>query len=433
MRSIRNRVVSALACAMTLAAMPAVAQIANQDTVTSRIPQEFRPIGIELDELANRIGLVDDETVASKSSVLSSFLFLPKFTATTRFESNLFRAEDIERADLIGIAQPEITIRSDWANHAVRFTGNGRIGRHLDNVSENFETFNLDLTGRVDIREDLKVEPRFRFLKDQQSRSAIDDPGFAFDPVENFEWNASLRAEYGPDPFLIRTEFAARVFDFFDSPGLNNQDRDRNEFEGVLRVGYLFLPGTTVFVEPRYEFNDHELERDFAGFKQDSQIFELLAGVTWDVSGVTFIEAGVGFIRETFEDTAFETQTNPSFSLKMIWNPTDLLTFTADVDRSFEANSDPSAGSTSLTSFSNKLDYAPLENLILTLTMAYRLQEESGTDREDDDFDIGFAINYLVNEYWSLILDGGLEKRDSTLAGESYTNTYVGLRIETRL
>lgn len=414
-------------------AVPATAQIANQDTVTSRIPQDFRPIGIELDELANRVGLVDDETVANKSSVLSSFLFLPKFTATTRFESNLFRAEDVERADLIGIATPEVTIQSDWANHALRFSARGDIGRHLDNPGENFENFDLNLQGRVDIREDLKVEPRFRFLKDQQARSAIDDPGFASDPVQNYEWNASIRTEYGPDPFLIRAEIATRIFDFFDSPGTDNQDRDRNEFEGVLRVGYLLLPGTTVFVEPRYEFSDYEQERDFGGFKQDSQVFEFLVGVTWDVSGVTFIEAGVGFIRETFEDTAFETQTKPSFSLRMIWNPTDLITFTADVDQSFEANADPTAGSTSLTSFATKLDYAPLENLILSLTTAYRLQEESGTNREDDDFDVGLSINYLVNEFWSLILEGGLQNRESTLAGESFTNMFVGLRIESRL
>ena len=221
---------------------------------------------------------------------------------------------------------------------------------------------------------------------------------------------------------MTRLKFDVEHQDFKNSAGINNDARDVTVMDTSLRLGYEFAPGTTVFVEPSGDFRNFDQEQDAAGNLQNNWAAGSLFGMTFDVTGVTFLEFGVGFEYRSFDDPFFDSQLNIDFSLKHIWNVTDLLTITNNMERNFEDSATPGVSGFTTYNFSTAVDYEFLDHIILTGKLGLSLSENSQTSREDTDVNAGLGVKYLVNENWTAQLQLGYETRSSTAIGESYDN-----------
>ena len=422
-----------MAIPAVLLPLAVAAQTAKEDSVQSRARPDFDPIGIELDELLGVVGLVSAKTIEQKSSPLSSFVVKPSFGVTGVYESNIFLTENNTVADKRVEYTPGLVIQSDWGRHSLALTGTSTIGRYVDSTDEDFEDYQVQLSGRLDIHDNKKLDLVAGIAQRHEERNEEDDPGQGFEPTVSFNKFVDIAFEYLADAFLVRHKFNFEHRDFQDSGAFDNDVRDKTVIETSLRLGYEFTPGTTIFIEPNADFRIFDQPRDAAGLLQDNYALGNLAGVTWDVTGVTFLEAAAGFSYREYDDPSFAAELNFDYSLKLIWNPTYVMTVTAELARNFADSGTAGVSGTLSDSGKLSLDYEFLDNIIVSsgVTFTWSTTDQSG--REDFSVDPTLGVRYLVNENWSARLDLGYSTRDSNFNGESYTNLSAGFGLVGKL
>lgn len=422
---------AALLVAMVAPAIPAVvsAQTAEQDSVQNRSRPEFDPIGIELDELLGIAGLVSAKTIEQKSSPLSSFVVKPSFGVTGIYDSNIFLTENDAVGDKRVEYRPQVAIQSDWGRHSFAVTAFGLFGRYVENQDEDFNDYQVQTSGRLDIHDNKKLSLSAGVAQRHEERDEEDDPGRGFKPTVSFNKFTNLTFEYLADVFLTRFKFDFEHQDFKDSDGIDNDVRDEAIIKSSLRLGYEFTPGTTVFVEPNADIRTFDQPRDGAGNLQDNWAVGSLVGMTFDVTGVTFLEFGVGFEYRSYEDPLFASEFSFDFSVKHIWNVTDLISLTTELERNFEDSATPGVSGVTEYSLSTAVDYELLDNVIITAGLGVLLAETNQTNRQDTNINPSLRVQYLVNENWTAQLNLRYARRLSNLEGESYENYTAGFGL----
>lgn len=408
-------------------------QTADEDSVARRARPDFDPIGIELDEMLGVIGLVSKETIRQKSSPLSSFVVLPTFGITGTYESNIFLSNANAVADKRVTYNPGIAIQSDWSSHSFALAGSANVARYDENTKENFEDFQVQASGSLDIRDNKSLKLVAGYAQRHQERNAEDDPGQAFDPIVYTARFVDGTAEYNADAVLLRFRAQTETQDYRDAQGLDNSVKNLTIVNLTARAGYEFTPGTTIFVEPKADFRSFERKRDTAGLLQDNYAMGGLVGVTWDLTGVTFAEFGIGLSRRSYDEPTFKTATNLDFSGRLVWNVTDLLTLSSNLNRTTAESSTVGESGVLTTVFTNRLDYEFLDNIIVTAGAGLTDSDNQQTARRDRTYDFDAGVTYLVNENWSAKLSVKESRRSSSLATKDYDSLVAGLTLTAKL
>jgi len=411
---------------------PVAAQTAEGDSVRSRARPEFAPLGLELDQLVGTVGLLDRKTVKAKSSPLSSFVVFPKLELAANYESNLFR-DDTRQVDRIAVISPGLAVRSDWENHSLEFAVSADIGRHDRHPSEDYDDVRATANGRFDVADNLQLNGLAEVGQAHLKRGTLLDNGRTTAAVIFRQSVIGFGGQYTVDRLLVRPQFKVTGEDYLSSAGQSNDDLDRVVAEVNTRVAYEWLPGTALFVEPSYNNRKYGLSRDFSGLLQDSHGYQLLAGVTWDVSGVTFLEFGTGYLRQEFDEPTFSTIQGPALSGRLVWNPLDSITVQLGLMRNVQERRGQNLAGVLVTSAKSRIDYELFYNVILSLMFDYANEDDKSTPRDDDRFNTGFEARYLVDQNWYAGLVASYEKLNSNEDGNSFSNVLVSLRLGAQL
>lgn len=432
--SVRNAGVALLTGAVLFALPHGVwAQTAEGDSVQERARPDFTPIGIELDEFLGTVGLVSEKTIEQKSSPLSSFTVFPTIGIGTRHDSNIFLTSTDEKADSSIIVSPGISIVSDWANHSLAFSASASIGRHQDYESEDYEDFQIQMSGGLNVDEYTTVSTVVGVAREHEGRDEEDDRGQGFDPTVSYNWFADSTLEYKADALLVRGQLRFEFEDFQDSDGVDNGDQDVNRIDYALRLGYEFTPGTTIFMEPNGDIRKFVRSRDASGLLQDNSAFGTLFGVTFDATGVTFLEIGAGLTHREYDEPSFQSQTSLDFSGKLVWNPSYPFSVTGSAGTSTEESSTVGESGVLTNNYALRLDYEMLDNLIFSSGVAYSVGDNQELSRIDKDYTYDVAVDYFVSEYWGLKFTLAKTERHSTDDNESYDNIVAALSLTGKL
>ena len=410
----------------------AAAQTAEADSVRGRDRPEFTPIGIELDRLAGAAGALDRKTVEDKSSPLASFLVFPKMELAAVYESNVFRDSSSE-PDKILVAAPTLAVRSDWESHRLELTVGGEVGRHDRHPREDYEDVRAAVAGMAEIGTEFQAHGRAEVARLHQQRGSLVAVGRTGSALEYEQSVVAFGLRYAGARVLVHPELRISAQDYLSRDGINNDDLDRVVAEVKSRFAWEWLPGTSAFVEPSYNDRQYELERDFAGQLQDSHGAQVLFGVTWDVSGVTFIEFGAGWLRQEFDEPSFETVQGPAVSGRLLWNPTDIVTLDVKLGRSVEEKRGVDLTGTLVTSVRTRLDYELFYDTILSLSFDYANEDDRSGSRSDDRFNTAAEARYLIGPNWYAGLVVGYDKLNSNQSAAGFSNTRVALRLGAQL
>lgn len=401
--------------------LPVPAQTALEDSIANRVRPHTSPIGMV-------VGPND------------SFLLFPKFVLENEFTDNLFSSDKNKSADVVVIFQPSFEIKSDWVNHSLEFSAKAEQSKHYDNSEENSLDYGFNTKGRLDMLEKSKLIASLLFDKKHQSRGDPDDDvaGVFEAELTNFTTTtASLGGIYNEDVILVKIDVKADLIDYDDAGTTNNDDRDRIQIKTTARVGYEWVPGSTAFVEASYDLREFDDAVDDAGFKRSSRGFEILVGNTLDISAVTFVELGVGYVKQTFDDQLpgirkLGPTEGISFKGSLIWNPTDLTTITGKMARTINETTLAGASSAFTSSFELKADYGPTEELLLSAGTKFDVETFDGIGRTDKLVKFELAAKYFIGPYFIADAKYTLEERFAELAGESFVNNSLSFSLTAR-
>ena len=402
-------------------------------TVTERRRPELDPLGIRA----------------------AGFLFYPKFAVTEQYDDNIFSTETGEEDDFITILSPSFWLRSNWRNHALNFFGTADIGLYAENDDEDYEDYTVGTDGRVDIVRGSFVTAGFSFAHLHEGRGSPDDVAVvtAAVPLEPTEFDVlfphvGVTHRFGR--FVVNVDGSLRRFDFDDVPctgggscvagAIDNDDRDRNEWDATVRLGYEIVPNYEAFVRASYivtEYDDALDDGVGPGTREDrdSDGFEIVAGTAIDFTGVTFGDVFVGFRSQSPDDPDLPTIDGIIVGGNINWNVTGLTTVRGFVRRRVEETTQDGASGYFATRVGASVDHELLRNLLVGARASYTNYDYEGIDRDDDEFGAGVYGKYLLNRNLYLSARYDFRDRESSGAdeGRDFNKHVFFVRLETQL
>jgi hypothetical protein len=384
------------------------------DTVEGRARPQYDPLG-------QRMG---------------SFVLFPELTVEQQYESNIFATEDNEEDDFITRVLPSLTLGSDWNNHQLQLESGADLGFYADNSDEDFQDYFLGASGRIDIRRSTQLRLRSRYRRAHESRESPDDAGaLADEPTELdiYSAGASLRHDFGRINATLGGTFDRISFDDPDAivPGLQivEHDRDRNIYEGTLRVGYEIQPQYEAFVLGSYNVREYDGDEIGTGINRDSDGYGIAVGMEVDFGGIVFGDFFVGYRDQSYDDDTLDDFNGFGGGADMTWNVTGLTTITGSLLGDLRETTSAGASGRMVATGEIGVDHELRRNIILGANINATRDDYEGINRTDWIYGARADATYLINRY----LRGGVEyefrERDGESSNNDFTNHVFLIRL----
>lgn len=380
------------------------------------------------------------------------FILFPSISVTQQFRDNIFfdqedstvNPNDIQ-GDFISILSATVLLQSDWNNHQLNFFGDADLGGFFINENENYSDWHVGSNGRFDITRDTNVSVRIDLANRHESRGSPDDVNGKH-PIFYNLWGPSVGFFHRFNRVSLTVNGSRVRYNFEDvttgingalgilSQGeINNDDRDRVELEGSVKVAYEIVPEYEAFIRGVVNDRDYDAFRDDSGFQRDSSGWEVVAGTAIDFTGVLFGNVFAGYRRQEYDDARFSTTQGVGFGADLTWNPTGLTTVTAAVERSIEESTLAGASGFFASRFAAAVDHELLRNLIISANGSFQKNKYDGNGRTDDIFRAGTQLKYLMNRNFYVTVGYDFQDRDSNFVNQNYTVNTVMIRLEGQL
>lgn len=371
------------------------------------------------------------------------FLVFPKLEVSEVYDDNIFLDDSGEVEDLITNIKPSLTVRSNFPRHELNLRATADIGFYASETGENFEDYGGGFDGRIDTFRRANIFGGVVYAQKHEDRGSPDDVGVGgVNPVEPTEYtritaNAGHFGTLGRFNTTIEGEFTRYDYDdAVDSVGLTiiNDDRDRNEIVGSVRLAYEIVRGYEAFVRGAYNFRDYEDAVDGEGFDRDSQGYEIAVGATFDLPGLFEGDVFIGYLEQDYDDPTFNTESSPTGGLSLTWNVTRLTTIKGSlsisvVETTFSPTPGVGASSYLATVGSLDVDHELLRNLIIRAGVSYTNNDYQGISREDDLYTARLSADYFINRYLFVGASYGFKRRDAGIADTDYEQNRFMIRV----
>ena len=365
---------------------------------------------------------------------LGAFVVYPSVTVKSQYNSNIFAEETNEQEDIIFTILPEIRVESDWDNHSLQFLAGADFSQFVDNRDENVIDYRFLSAGRVDILEDTFATLSVGIRRDHEDRGSPDDV-FGEEPTEFTTAATGLGFSHRFSQMWIELSGDVTRLDFDDVPArggggeINNDDRDRFEYDSRLRVGYDFNPEIGVFVQSTFNLANYDDSTDDNGFAQDDYGYGVAAGLRFDVTELVFGDLFVGYTRNEFDDSRFGSQNDFAVGVDLTWEATALTSVNLLVSRSWEQTTVAGASSALTTNAGIGVSHSLLDTVTLDAGFNYRLESFEELERDDDTIEGTAGVTYLVNRFLHTGLDYKFTNRSSDAVGQDFTTHSVFLTL----
>ena len=374
-------------------------------TVTQRARPEYDPLGI-------RAG---------------SFLIFPELGVTGSYSDNVGFDEDDEQSDFVTVIEPSVEFQSQWSLHQLSVELGSEIALHGDESDEDYEDFFARGRTEIEVSRQTNITGTADLLLTHEGRDDPEDAGNdELTDVYQFGGGAAVEHELNRLGFTVGAEVQRTTYDDDDE-----EDRNANFYDLLLRTSYEMSPRLDLFVEGRYNVEDRDDAEDDAGVDRDNHGYEARLGAGLDITSVLFGEAFAGYRIQDFDEDDFDEETGLSFGVDLNWNPTLLTSIGLSGQRDFRATDEGDAASNFRTELGVTIDHELLRNLIVNGEARYQNDDFRGDDREDDTIVLGGGLTYWLNRNLSLNAGYDYSERDSNEAGEDFkVNAFsVGLRL----
>jgi hypothetical protein len=302
---------------------------------------------------------------------------------------------------------PNISAKSDLGRHALNFNAGAQHYEYFQGDLDPRTNIFGDVDMRLDIRRDLVLTSGLRggYFEDDFSKPEDDlkapekTPLGAAEPVTHSEAEAwsGLAKEFNRLAVGVDGSYYIADYNDVDMVGGGTMDQDfRNHQvrEVGARMGYLFSPGYTFFID------SHVNDRHYDNGTGDSRGWRALGGIEFELTHLLKGEAAVGYLLQDY-DTGVETS-DFSYHLGLIWNPTMLMTVRMRGDRKISESDVATSPGTVETSINAAVAYEVLRTLVVTPSAGASFDNYVDSSIESRSLYGGLAADFQVNRFLSL-------------------------------
>lgn len=375
---------------------------------------------------------VDD----GKGVRLGAFMLYPELVAGATFDNNVFATKTNEQNDTIYTLEPSARLQSNWSNHSLILRASALSRSYADNGSQDTTDVNLGAYGRLDVTRRARLFASTDWKDSHEQLFEAPTLGLR-EPVE---YKQSV-SQIGGEVEFNRLKFTGTVgydsLDFedgrlFNGAVVDQDDRDRDITTYGVRADYALGGGTALFVSASHNEREFDKRPPAVATNRDSDGYEVLAGAAFDITRLLRGDFGVGYFSQSFDQPGVSDEEGFAVRGNLRWVPTQLLTISADAERSVGDSGLVGTRSTIITRAGVTADYAWRSNISLNGGLNYTQEDYSGVSRTDDRVTAFVGAEYKVNRIVSLTtsLTQTSQSSDSTF-GREYDKTafFIGVKF----
>ena len=326
------------------------------------------------------------------------FLIFPKVTVDEGVNDNIYATNGGTVSDLVTVVNPQVMARSDWNNHSATVSASESHSVYAGHATENTDDYTIAGTGRLDIARDGTLSVNAGYSRLHEPRTSPDNT-FGKTPTAYSLGSLGVRTYDKFNRLSIGFDTAAQKYEYTDVPTsvgdfIQQKDRDRWELSQAVRAGYEIVPEYEAFVRAAVDDRAYAHAVDSTGFRHSSVGGDIRAGLTIDLTGLTFGEIGVGYLTRRYDDPRFSPVQGPSALIGLTWNATPLITVRLDGARTVEEAVVVGASGMVRTAGSVTIDHELLRQLVLDARFGVAADQYRGITQHQVTLTGDFAATY---------------------------------------
>lgn len=391
-------------------------------TVTDRPRPEYDPLGIHA----------------------GSYFFFPRAEVGEMYNDNIFATSGDKKSDLITILAPSFDLLSNFPRNALNVHGGASIGTYASHSHENYQDAFGTADGRYDITTGDHLTGALGVHRLHEDRTSPDAPGNTSEPTRFNTYNGrvgyvedGLRFGYSADAAVERDEYESAPL--IGGGTVQQSFRNVTSYELALRGSYTITPRYQVFVRGAGNIRNHD--HSAPGFPtQDSHGFRVDTGMHVEVTGITFADVYVGYLRQDYRSASFGSISGIDVGGNLTWNATTLTTVKLNAERTVQDSNQLVTGLANSPGYLHSVagvsvDHELLRNVLLNANASYANDDFQGINRTDDVYTAGVGAKYLLNRHLYLGATYSFQHRSSsgTDAINPFSQNIFMLRLSTQL
>ena len=264
-------------------------------------------------------------------------------TTGVAYNDNIYRSENAEESDFIGIFRPGFRVKTDLKPYQAEVQGRLEMGEYFTQSENSY--IDTDIQGRLgyDITEHVNVYVKARHQLDHVAIGAFNDvpDSQAATPTDYSFVNLAGGVKVDAPAWVAHLHTGVDFYDYDnterrDGTAIINDDRDRDENRFVARAGYKLQEDAIIYVEGTYNRRQYDERIDStASFERDSDGFEGVVGLRLGDKRQSrlYADLGVGYLQQDYDASVLPTVDGLALRGKLQWLPDDFWRITGNASR----------------------------------------------------------------------------------------------------
>ncbi|CAH0356469.1 MAG: outer membrane beta-barrel protein [Pseudomonadota bacterium] len=402
-----------------IAAMAGVPQVARAQLIGEQLLDTALPLTYDR---GRNVSVIDRQRPEYEpvGINLGGFTLLPAVEARVGHTNNVYQTQNGEISDGYITLAPRATVRSNWSVHSLRLDAGARLLRYFKEGDRNENGWYVGGAGTYDISGDASVSLSARTARQFETRfSSVANPD-----VRQANPFQSTNARILGKLILARSKILAaatysrldyKSVDLFSGGTLDQNNRDRDVYRGTLHYEYGLTPDTSLLAEVSYTRTNYDLPLTAVIPNRDSDEWNALGGVSFDLSALVRGSIAAGYVRRSFDAIDYKTVSGVSAAARIEYFPTELTTVTLAARREIEDANVFGSSAYFANSGAVRVDHELLRNLIVNIAGEYEVDNYFAVPGRVKIFRATGGAKFALNNMISLTGDVRYAKRTSSV------------------
>lgn len=362
-------------------------------------------------------------------------VYYPAVELIGGYDSNPARTPDGKGAGTFTIA-PELRVRSDWERHEFKADLRGSYNWYSPDETPSLDRpyFNGTAEGRIDVTRDTRIDLAGRVTVSTDNPNSPNLPaGLAELPLyTSFGATAGVGQKFNRLDVSLKGTVDRTVYqdsELTNGTTASNEDRNYNQYGGVLRTGYEISPGVTPFVEIEADTRKHDLATDSSGFRRDSTGWTALVGSTFELTRLLTGDIAVGYTRREYDDARLKALEGMIGKGSLTWTASALTTVKFTAATTVGESDQAFVSGVLYRDVGLEVDHAFRRWLIGSLKGGAGFDDYVGSGRKDQRYYFGGGLTYKLNRFVQLKGEARHEWLTSNQTGNDYDANVVLLSL----
>ena len=404
-------------------AAPAAAQLL-EDVPTVVIPPE-PPITTAQSVFARQQQIAVADRVFSAFTAqgvrVGAFDVYPGLAIGGLYTSDVFANDQNRHGDYALVVRPEVTVRTSSGPYQLSAFGRGDFRQYADHGSESTDEGLGGIEGNLAIGPLSSLSAGASYGSLIEPRFAADSPVDAARPLSytSIDAFAGGTIEGASTRVILRADVSS--LRFRDAPRVGGgtlfpQDRDRDRYQGLVRVERALSPAVSLYGAVSLNKIDYRLPIPGVGTR-DSSGYGIYAGSSFEVTALLRGDVRLGYIRQNFDLTGVRPLSGLGALGTLVFSPNALWTITAKGESSIQDSGVPGSGGYLHRGGSLRADNELRRYIVASIEGGYFTDTYRGLERRDRLPYVDAGLTYLSHNHWNARLGYRYLARSCTCSG----------------